>query len=54
LRVTAGQHPIHGTLITISLTKPGPVDATPLVAEIDALMSRYSLAYLVTLGAPGE
>jgi fatty-acyl-CoA synthase len=53
-RVTAGPHPLHGTLVTISLTNPAQVDATPLVAEIDELMSQYSLAYLVTLGAPGE
>jgi fatty-acyl-CoA synthase len=53
-RVTAGPHPLHGTLVTISLTKPASVDATPLVAQIGELMSRYSLAYLVTLGAPGE
>ncbi len=53
-RVTAGPHPLHGTLVTISLTKTAPSDATALVAEIDELMSRYSLAYLVTLDAPDE
>jgi hypothetical protein len=53
-RVTAGSHPLHGTLVTISLTNPAPSDATALVAEIDELMSRYSLAYLVTLDTPGE
>jgi fatty-acyl-CoA synthase len=53
-RVTAGPHPLHGTLVTISLTKPAPSDATALVAAIDELMSRYSLAYLVTQDAPGE
>jgi fatty-acyl-CoA synthase len=54
LRVTAGPHPLHGTLVTISLTRPAQVDATPLVAAIDELMSRFSLAYLVTLAEPGE
>jgi fatty-acyl-CoA synthase len=54
LRVTAGPHPLHGTLVTISLMRPAQVDATPMVAAIDELMSRYSLAYLVTLAEPGE
>jgi fatty-acyl-CoA synthase len=54
LRVTAGPHPLHGTLVTISLTRPAQADATPLVAAIDELMSHYSLAYLVTLAEPGE
>jgi fatty-acyl-CoA synthase len=54
LRVTAGPHPLHGTLVTISLTRSAQVDATPMVAAIDELMSRYSLAYLVTLAEPGE
>jgi fatty-acyl-CoA synthase len=53
-RVTAGSHPLHGTLVTISLTNPAPSDATALAAEIDELMSRYSLAYLVTVDTPGE
>jgi fatty-acyl-CoA synthase len=52
LQVTAGPHPLHGTLVTILLTKPAPLDATALVAEIDELMSRYSLAYVVKLTAP--
>jgi fatty-acyl-CoA synthase len=52
LQVTAGPHPLHGTLVTILLTKPAPLDATALVAAIDELMSRYSLAYVVKLTAP--
>ncbi len=52
LEVTAGPHPLHGTLVTISLAKPPSLDATRLVAAIDELMSRYSLAYIVKLTAP--
>ncbi len=52
LRVTAGPHPLHGTLVTILLAKPASPDAAALVAEIDELMSRYSLAYVVQLTAP--
>jgi fatty-acyl-CoA synthase len=54
LQVTAKPHPVHGTLVTIVLTKPAPVDATALVAAIDELMSRYSLAYVVKPTASGE
>jgi fatty-acyl-CoA synthase len=54
LQVTAGPHPLHGTLVTIELTNPAPVDATALVAEIDGLMSGYSLAYVVKLAESGE
>jgi len=52
LRVKAGPHPVHGTLITIFLTRPEPLDRTTLVAAIEELMSRYSFAYVVT--ASGE
>jgi fatty-acyl-CoA synthase len=48
LRVQAGPHPVHGTLITIFLTRPEPLDRTTLVAAIEELMSRYSFAYVVT------
>jgi fatty-acyl-CoA synthase len=54
LQVTAGPHPLHGTLVTISLTKSATFDATALVAAIDELMSRYSLAYVVRRTASGE
>ena len=52
LQVTAGPHPLHGTLVTISLTNSSSLDAKALVADIDELMSRYSLAYVVKLAAP--
>jgi fatty-acyl-CoA synthase len=52
LQVTASQHPLHGTLVTISLANPTSLDATALVAEIDELMSRYSLAYVIKPAAP--
>jgi fatty-acyl-CoA synthase len=52
LEVTAGPHPLHGTLVTIALAKPASLDAARLVAEIDELMSRYSLAFVVKLTAP--
>jgi fatty-acyl-CoA synthase len=52
LQVTAGPHPLHGTLVTISLTNSSSPDAKALVADIDELMSRYSLAYVVKLAAP--
>jgi fatty-acyl-CoA synthase len=54
LQVTAGPHPLRGTLITILLTAPAPLDATALVAAIDELMSRYSLAYVIERTAAGE
>jgi fatty-acyl-CoA synthase len=53
LRVTASQHPLHGTLVTISIAKPTSLDVTALVAEIDELMSRYSLAYVIKPTSPG-
>ena len=49
LQVSASPHPLHGTLVTILITRPPSVDATALVAAIDELMSRYSLAYVVNL-----
>jgi fatty-acyl-CoA synthase len=52
LQVSAGPHPLHGTLVTIVLTKSPSLDATALVADIDELMSRYSLAYVVKLAVP--
>jgi hypothetical protein len=52
VHVTAGPHPLHGTLVTISLTNSLFLDAKALVADIDELMSRYSLAYVVKLAAP--
>ncbi len=52
LQITAGPHPLHGTLVTILLAKPVSLDAAALVAAIDALMSRYALAYVVKLTAP--
>jgi fatty-acyl-CoA synthase len=52
LQVTAGPHPLYGTLVTIVLTKSPSLDATALVADIDELMSRYSLAYVVKLAVP--
>jgi len=54
LQVTASPHPLHGTLITILLTKPEPLDGATLVAAIHELMSRYSLAYVVSVTASGE
>jgi fatty-acyl-CoA synthase len=54
LQVTVGPHPLHGTLVTILLTTPARLDATALVAAIDELMSRYSLAYVVNVTASGE
>jgi fatty-acyl-CoA synthase len=53
LLVTASSHPLHGTLVTIVLTTPAASDATALVAAIDDLMSRYSLAYVVNVDASG-
>ena len=52
LEVTAGPHPLHGTLVTIALAKPPSLDTARLVAEIEELMSRYSLAFVVRLTAP--
>jgi fatty-acyl-CoA synthase len=52
LQVTATPHPLHGTLVTILLTKLPSLDATALITEIDELMSRYPLAYVVKLTAP--
>jgi fatty-acyl-CoA synthase len=52
VHVTAGPHPLHGTLVTISLTNFSSLDAKALIADIDELMSRYSLAYVVKLTAP--
>jgi fatty-acyl-CoA synthase len=49
LQVTASPHPLHGTLVTIWITRPPSLDAAALVAAIDELMSRYSLAYVVKL-----
>jgi fatty-acyl-CoA synthase len=54
LQVTAGPHPLHGTLVTILLTAAAPADATALVAAADEIMSRYSLAYAVNVIASGE
>jgi len=54
LQVTASPHPLHGTLITILLTKPESLDGTTLAAAIDELMSRYTLAYVLRLTALGE
>jgi fatty-acyl-CoA synthase len=54
LRVTVNSHPLHGTLVTIILATPAPLDATALVAAIDECMSRYSLAYAVKRTASGE
>ena len=54
LQVTAGSHPLHGTLVTILLTTPTPPDAPALVAAIHELMSRYSLSYVVKAVASGE
>jgi len=54
LEVTAGPHPLHGTLVTIALAIPPSLHATRLVAEIEELMSRYSLAFVVKLTAPCE
>jgi fatty-acyl-CoA synthase len=51
LQVTARPHPLHGTLVTITLTEPEPMTAEALTAEINELMSRYSLAYVVELTA---
>jgi fatty-acyl-CoA synthase len=53
LQVNAGPHPLHGTLVTILLTTPAHLDPTALVAAIDELMSRYSLAYVLERTAPG-
>jgi hypothetical protein len=54
LEVTAGPHALHGTLVTILLMTPAPLDATGLVSAIDELMSRYSLAYVVKWAGWGE
>jgi fatty-acyl-CoA synthase len=54
LRVTVNPHPLHGTLVTILLTTPPQLDDTALVAAVDELLSRYSLAYVVERTAPGE
>jgi fatty-acyl-CoA synthase len=53
LQVTASPHPLHGTLVTILLTTPTPLDAPALVAAIHELMSRYSLSYVVKAAAAG-
>jgi fatty-acyl-CoA synthase len=54
LQVTVHPHPLQGTLVTIILPTPAPLDATALVDAIDELMSRYSLAYVVKRTASGE
>jgi fatty-acyl-CoA synthase len=54
LQVTAGPHPLHGTLVSIALTTPASVDTAALVTAIDELMSRYSFAYAVTLTASDD
>jgi fatty-acyl-CoA synthase len=54
LEVTVSAHPLDGTFVTISLTPSASMDATALVAAVDALMSRYSFAYAVKLAAAAE
>jgi len=54
LQITAGSHPLHGTLISISLSTPARLDTTALLAAIDELMSRYALAYVVKQTASDE
>ena len=54
VEVTVSAHPLEGTLVTISLTPPASMDATALLAAIDALMSRYSIGYAVKLAAAAE
>jgi len=54
LQVTVCPHPLHGTFVTIRLNTPPSLDATTLIAAIDEVMSRYSLAYVVQRTAAGE
>ncbi len=54
LEVTVSAHPRDGTFVTISLTPSASMDATALVAAVDAVMSRYSFAYAVKLAAAAE
>jgi fatty-acyl-CoA synthase len=54
LDVTVSVHPLDGTFVTISLTPSASMDATVLVAAVDALMSRYSFAYAVKLAAAAD
>jgi fatty-acyl-CoA synthase len=53
LNVTVSSHALHGTLVTIALTAPAPIDATALVAAIQGFMSRYSFTYVVKLESSG-
>jgi fatty-acyl-CoA synthase len=53
LQVIVSSHSLHGTLVTISLTNPKAA-STALTQEIDELMTRYSLAYVVKVTAAGE
>jgi fatty-acyl-CoA synthase len=53
LQVAVTPHPLHGTLVTLTLP-PSPHDAAALVAAIDEIMSRYSLAYAVNPTTSGE
>ena len=54
LEVSAGSHPIHGTLVTIRIKGPVSPITTELTTQIRELMSCYPLAYVVNPTATPE